>query len=105
MTKCSNDGLMGGAVTGKPVTECQDLSEVFRASLPAFGGAYLRRVYDALHAVIETLLDHSAHQGCEHCVHHGDGRDLLSRRPRLSAQDLGAADSRGGYVGRRRRAA
>ena len=56
MTKCSNDGLMGGAVTGKPVTECQDLSEVFRASLPAFGGAYLRRVYDALHAVIEKRI-------------------------------------------------
>jgi deoxyhypusine synthase len=56
MTKCSNDGLMGGAVTGKPVTECQDLSEVFRASLPAFGGAYLRRVYDALQAVIEKRI-------------------------------------------------
>ena len=56
MAKCSNDGLMGAAVTGKPVTECQDLSEVFRASLPAFGGAYLRRVYDALHAVIEKRI-------------------------------------------------
>jgi deoxyhypusine synthase len=47
---------MGNAVTGKPVTECQDLSEVFAASLPAFGGAYLRRVYDAMRAVIEKRI-------------------------------------------------
>ena len=57
MSECSGaKGLMGGAVTGKPVTECADLSEVFRASLPAFGGAYLRRVYDALEAVIEKRI-------------------------------------------------
>ncbi|MGD0890189.1 MAG: deoxyhypusine synthase family protein [Terracidiphilus sp.] len=56
MTKCSNDGLMGGAVTGKPVTECKDLGEVFLSSLPAFGGAYLRRVYDAMRAVIEKRI-------------------------------------------------
>ena len=29
MSECSGaKGLMGGAVTGKPVTECQDLGEV-----------------------------------------------------------------------------
>ncbi|MGA3049616.1 MAG: deoxyhypusine synthase family protein [Terracidiphilus sp.] len=56
MAKCSNDGLMGGAVTGKPVTECQDLNEVFLSSLPAFGGAYLRRVYDAMRAIIEKRI-------------------------------------------------
>ena len=47
---------MGAAVTGKPVTECQDLNEVFMSSLPAFGGAYLRRVYDAMRAVIEKRI-------------------------------------------------
>jgi deoxyhypusine synthase len=47
---------MGRAVTGKPVTECQDLNEVFSASLPAFGGAYLRRVYEAMKAVIEQRI-------------------------------------------------
>jgi deoxyhypusine synthase len=56
MSKCSTDGLMGGAVTGKPVTECQSLGEVFEASLPAFGGAYLRRVYEAMKQVIEKRI-------------------------------------------------
>jgi deoxyhypusine synthase len=57
MNDCSNkSGLMGASVTGKPVTQCEDLSEVFAASLPAFGGAYLRRVYDAMKAVIEKRI-------------------------------------------------
>ena len=57
MSKCSNaNGLMGAPVTGKPVTECRDLSEVFEAALPAFGGAYLRRVYDAMKQVIEKRI-------------------------------------------------
>jgi deoxyhypusine synthase len=57
MGKCSTtSGLMGGPVTGKPVTECQNLSEVFEAALPAFGGAYLRRVYEALKQVIEKRI-------------------------------------------------
>jgi len=57
MNDCSpTSGLMGGAVTGKPVTQCADLNEVFTAALPAFGGAYLRRVYDALRAVIEKRI-------------------------------------------------
>jgi deoxyhypusine synthase len=47
---------MGAPVTGKPVTECQDLGEVFEASLPAFGGAYLRRVYEAMKQVIEKRI-------------------------------------------------
>ena len=45
MKDCPGGSLMGKAVTGKPVTECKDLDEVFEASLPAFGGAYLQRVY------------------------------------------------------------
>ena len=57
MSKCSTtNGLMGAQVTGKPVTECQDLGEVFEASLPAFGGAYLRRVYEAMKQVIEKRI-------------------------------------------------
>jgi deoxyhypusine synthase len=57
MGKCSTtNGMMGGPVTGKPVTECQDLGEVFEASLPAFGGAYLRRVYEAMKQVIEKRI-------------------------------------------------
>jgi len=57
MSECSKlNGLMGAAVTGKPVTECQDLNEVFLSALPAFGGAYLRRVYDALKAVVEKRI-------------------------------------------------
>jgi deoxyhypusine synthase len=47
---------MGRAVTGRPVTECEDLNEVFISSLPAFGGAYLRRVYEAMKAVIEKRI-------------------------------------------------
>jgi deoxyhypusine synthase len=47
---------MGAQVTGKPVTECQDLGEVFESSLPAFGGAYLRRVYEAMKQVIEKRI-------------------------------------------------
>src|ERR1035437_5611365 len=59
MGKCSaTNGLMGGPVTGKPVTECQDLGEVFEAALPAFGGAYLRRVYDAMKQVIGKRIPH-----------------------------------------------
>ncbi|MGA2674373.1 MAG: deoxyhypusine synthase family protein [Terracidiphilus sp.] len=57
MSKCSKtNGLMGRAVTGKPVTQCQNLNEVFSASLPAFGGAYLRRVYEAMNQVIEKRI-------------------------------------------------
>ena len=57
MNDCSKThGLMGAAVTGRPVTECQDLNDVFLSALPAFGGAYLRRVYDALKAVIEKRI-------------------------------------------------
>jgi deoxyhypusine synthase len=57
MGKCSTtNGLMGAPVTGKPVTECQDLGEVFETALPAFGGAYLRRVYDAMKQVIEKRI-------------------------------------------------
>jgi deoxyhypusine synthase len=47
---------MGRAVTGKPVTDCQDLSEVFVESLPAFGGAHLRRVYEVMKQVIQKRI-------------------------------------------------
>jgi deoxyhypusine synthase len=57
MSECSGkNGLMGRAVTGKPVTECKDLGELFSDSLPAFGGAYLRRVYEAMKQVIEKRI-------------------------------------------------
>jgi deoxyhypusine synthase len=57
MSKCPmKKGLMGREVTGKPVTLCQDLNEVFSASLPAFGGAYLRRVYEVMKHVIEKRI-------------------------------------------------
>ena len=38
------------------VDECQTLDEVFTHCLPAFGGAYLRRIY--------TILDHAISMGC-----------------------------------------
>jgi deoxyhypusine synthase len=57
MSEChAKNGLLGKAVTGKPVTECQDLNELFSGSLPAFGGAYLRRVYEAMKQVIEKRI-------------------------------------------------
>jgi deoxyhypusine synthase len=57
MSECPmKDRLMGRAVTGKPVTQCQDLNEVFSNSLPAFGGAYLRRVHEVLKQVIEKRI-------------------------------------------------
>jgi deoxyhypusine synthase len=36
----------------KRVDECQTLDEIFNSCLPAFGGAYLRRVYNILDAAI-----------------------------------------------------
>ncbi len=56
MKDCPKDSLMGKAVTGKPVTQCRDLNEVFEESLPAFGGAYLQRVYEVLKQVIEQRI-------------------------------------------------
>ena len=56
MSKCSTKGLMGAPVTGKPVTECENLGEVFEFALPAFGGAYLRRVYSAMKQVVEKRI-------------------------------------------------
>ncbi len=40
----------------RPVDECNSLDEIFRHCLPAFGGAYLRRIY--------TILDHAIGRGC-----------------------------------------
>ena len=56
MKDCPGESLMGKAVTGKPVTQCKDLNEVFEESLPAFGGAYLQRVYEVLKQVIERQI-------------------------------------------------
>src|SRR5581483_9324207 len=38
------------------VDECETLDDIFRNCLPAFGGAYLRRIY--------TILDHAIGMGC-----------------------------------------
>ena len=38
------------------VDECETLDEVFTHCLPAFGGAYLRRIY--------TILDRAIGMGC-----------------------------------------
>lgn len=43
---------MGQPVVGKSVESCRTLREVFDHSLPAFGGAYLRRVYQILRGAI-----------------------------------------------------
>ena len=51
-----HDNLTGKPVTGKPVTECENLDDLFSNSLPAFGGAYLRRVYELLRKVIDQQI-------------------------------------------------
>jgi deoxyhypusine synthase len=40
----------------RPVNQCDSLDEIFRHCLPAFGGAYLRRIY--------TILDRAIGLGC-----------------------------------------
>lgn len=44
---------IGTPVTAKPVHECQNLGEVIESALTAFGGAYLRRVYQILREAIQ----------------------------------------------------
>ena len=39
------------------VDECRDLDEVFQNCLPAFGGAYLRRIYGILDRAILSAAD------------------------------------------------
>src|SRR5581483_4818892 len=56
MENCGGKSLMGKAATGRPVTECKNLDEVFENSLPAFGGALLRRVYRVLKTVVEKRI-------------------------------------------------
>src|SRR5579885_1051859 len=59
---CASDGdTQSGIARLRPVRvrrvdECQNLDELFRDCLPAFGGAYLRRIY--------TILDHAIGLGC-----------------------------------------
>lgn len=43
---------IGAPVAAKPVDECASLGEVFERSLPAFGGAFLKRVYGILREAI-----------------------------------------------------
>jgi deoxyhypusine synthase len=58
---CAIDASAGRDGKRKPVRvrrvdECQSLHELFLHCLPAFGGAYLRRIY--------TILDHAIGMGC-----------------------------------------
>ena len=48
--------LHRNAVRVRRVDECATLDEIFRHCLPAFGGAYLRRIY--------TILDRAIGAGC-----------------------------------------
>ena len=48
----AGDGSMGAPVIGHNVEECDSLKDIFENALPAFGGAYLRRVYGILRAAI-----------------------------------------------------
>ncbi len=41
----ATEKLMGKPITGKPVTECGTLDDIFRHCFPAFGGALLRKFY------------------------------------------------------------
>ncbi|MBI2465644.1 MAG: agmatinase [Candidatus Sungbacteria bacterium] len=45
------DGL-GPPVIGRSVEECDSLKDIFENALPAFGGAYLKRVYGILRAAV-----------------------------------------------------
>ncbi|HNN98066.1 MAG TPA: hypothetical protein PKI03_37640, partial [Pseudomonadota bacterium] len=67
---CQNTGSTAGAETAeqaeaaaarrtvrvKRVDACESLDDLFRHCLPAFGGAYLRRIY--------TILDEAIGAGC-----------------------------------------
>lgn len=62
-TEVSGDGAVKGGrrpVRVRRVDECGSLDEVFQYCLPAFGGAYLRRVY--------SILDHAIGMGCPFTV-------------------------------------
>ncbi|MEO7145939.1 MAG: deoxyhypusine synthase family protein [Bryobacteraceae bacterium] len=52
----SHPGAMGHPVHVRRVDECHTLDDLFRHALPAFGGAYLRRIY--------TILDRAIGRGC-----------------------------------------
>lgn len=56
MVKTMSHPHIGRPVTVRRVDECHSLDELFRHCLPAFGGAYLRRVY--------SILDHAIGLGC-----------------------------------------
>lgn len=47
---------IGQPITAKRVDQCRDLDEVFDCALPAFGGAYLRRVYQILRDAIQRQI-------------------------------------------------
>ena len=52
----SDSSLTGQPVRVRRVDECHTLDELFRYALPAFGGAFLRRIY--------TILDRAVGMGC-----------------------------------------
>jgi deoxyhypusine synthase len=56
MTECSRGSEHRRWVRVRRVDECDTLDEIFRGCLPAFGGAYLRRIY--------TILDRAIGAGC-----------------------------------------
>ena len=51
-----SDNSSRRTVRVRPVDQCVSLDEIFRHCLPAFGGAYLRRIY--------TILDRAIGMGC-----------------------------------------
>ena len=56
MENCESQKQNRAAVRVKRVDECGSLDDLFRHCLPAFGGAYLRRIY--------TILDRAIGLGC-----------------------------------------
>ena len=56
MENCESQKQNRSAVRVKRVDECGSLDDLFRHCLPAFGGAYLRRIY--------TILDRAIGLGC-----------------------------------------
>ncbi|MGB8259916.1 MAG: deoxyhypusine synthase family protein [Terracidiphilus sp.] len=55
-SKPEHAGNLRGPVRARRVDECRDLDEFFLNCLPAFGGAYLRRIY--------AILDQAIGHGC-----------------------------------------
>src|SRR3954462_7337322 len=56
MATSSDSNSRRRTVSARPVDQCRTLDELFRHCLPAFGGAFLRRIY--------TILDEAIGMGC-----------------------------------------